>query len=33
MDSNLKGRAEARVFLDGDLARKLAERGIDVEVA
>jgi dienelactone hydrolase len=33
MDSNLRGSAEARAFLDGDLVRSFAARGIDVEVA
>ena len=33
MDANLKGSAEARAFLAGDLARSFAARGIDLEVA
>ncbi|MGH7289050.1 MAG: hypothetical protein ACREI8_13630, partial [Myxococcota bacterium] len=32
MDANLKGSAEARAFLAGDLARGFAARGIDLEV-
>lgn len=33
MDAHLRGSAEARAFLDGDLAGRFAARGIDLEIA